>query len=998
MRIFVFVCLFSFSFHLFAQDGERGSIAKTVTTSKSDVKRAFIVGVSDYFSESLKLNYAENDAALFKDYLLKVEQLPEDHITYLVNQDAIALNIGRALRKLVNDTNEGETVYIYFAGHGDVVDDFGEKEGFLLAADANANQEYFAGGVLPLEVLNNKVVNNLTKKGAKVILILDACRSGFIFQEGTQKNLGTIQAMFENATKILSCGPNELSYESVDIGHGYFTYYLVKGLVGNADSNTDNNLQYRELDDYLYDNVFTTVNKKHKQNQTPVLRTQNNRLVLKEINPNDKFIAFETIQKAIKTGETLAARGIVTKTKNTQTTTLIKQFNQAIERQDFYGKPNSALELYKNAINDSNVSEDVTYKMQSLLINKLSTSAQILVNKYIEGQGSLPISREFSKQAKNLEVCLELLDKEDFLRDNVEVSKLLLESYAIIRSKNYSGYNIAKGKLNNALNIQPRAAYIHNALGLVYNYQEVYDSAYYHFKKAKQLVNTWNIPESNLGENFLNQHKYDDAKTHLENALGLTGSSQEAYIKLGVINESQGNYQAAESYYQKVLDLNPKHTIALTKMSNLLKQKGNLIASKEWYNKALESDSLNTIIEYGLFNYVTENRINNKTAENLFLKAIDYKPHYSSVYVQYADYLSVKNTNRKRLILADSMYSKAIRKNPHDVLAYAGKGWLYKSLNNTRKAIETFKKSIENNPNKPEAFYNCANFYFEGLKDFKTAEAYYLKAVDKDKYFLPAYSKLVALYNKQRKQNSSITLLNSLTKENPEAPDFWNLLGDTYFSKNDYKKAIDAYKKAIDLDDTYSKGYSSLGFSELQVNNYDSAKTYYQKANAFAPTKNPKSEIALTILTMAKNKEKFGTPVEATSLYKIASEIDESVISGLPYATYLYLNNKPVLAFEKAALLYKQDAPEKLKVENLKLLVKSAIDNQDIENADLYFNKLLNKNTPPDLLFASVYYKFKGDYQKGNALIMKSNPQLLRSNKLKEIYSQNTINSYILDR
>ena len=120
IRNLTYIFLF-FPFLVFAQDGERGSIAKTATTSKSEVKRAFIVGVSDYFSESLKLNYAESDAALFKDYLLKVEQLPEDHITYLVNKDAIALNIGRALRKLVNDTNEGETVYIYFAGHGDVV-------------------------------------------------------------------------------------------------------------------------------------------------------------------------------------------------------------------------------------------------------------------------------------------------------------------------------------------------------------------------------------------------------------------------------------------------------------------------------------------------------------------------------------------------------------------------------------------------------------------------------------------------------------------------------------------------------------------------------------------------------------------------------------------------------------------------------------------------------------------------------------------------------------
>ena len=172
--------------------------------------------------------------------------------------------------------------------------------------------------------------------------------------------------------------------------------------------------------------------------------------------------------------------------------------------------------------------------------------------------------------------------------------------------------------------------------------------------------------------------------------------------------------------------------------------------------------------------------------------------------------------------------------------------------------------------------------------------------------------------------------------------------------------------------------------------------SWNKNSSSFAPNKNPKSEIAATIHKIAKNKEKFGTPKETKALYKLAFEIDESVISGLPYVTYLYLNGESNLAFEKAELLSQKDAPDKLQVENLKLLVKSAIDNNDVEQADLYFNKLLKKKTIPDFLFAAVYYRFKGDYQKANTYIRKSNPQLLRSNKLKEIYSQNTISAYIL--
>ena len=49
-------------------------------------------------------------------------------------------------------------------------------------------------------------------------------------------------------------------------------------------------------------------------------------------------------------------------------------------------------------------------------------------------------------------------------------------------------------------------------------------------------------------------------------------------------------------------------------------------------------------------------------------------------------------------------------------------------------------------------------------------------------------------------------------------------------------------------------------------------------------------------------------------------------------------------------------------------------------------------------LVGAVYYRFKGDDQQGNALIKKTNPQLIRSNKLKEIYSDTTIKNYILNR
>lgn len=234
VKIAIVLC-FIFCETLFSQPDERGSIANKIESSTEGVKRALVVGISDYHSDDMKLNFADDDAAFFKEYLSKVEEIPDERLAYLSDSDAISFNIMRELKKIMTETQSGDLVYLFFAGHGDVVDDFGDEEGFLLAADVNKNRNYYGTqGVVPLKIIN-RVITNVTEKGAKVVLVLDACRSGFLYKEGAQKNLKTFNNNFQNSTKFLSCGPDQLSYESKEIGHGFFTYYLILGLMGAAD-------------------------------------------------------------------------------------------------------------------------------------------------------------------------------------------------------------------------------------------------------------------------------------------------------------------------------------------------------------------------------------------------------------------------------------------------------------------------------------------------------------------------------------------------------------------------------------------------------------------------------------------------------------------------------------------------------------------------------------------------------------------------------------------
>ena len=85
-----------------AQDGERGSKASSVENTAEGEKRAIIIGVSNYKEEALKLNYADNDALLFKNYLSLAEKLPQENISLLINEDAVALNVVQKFKKLLS--------------------------------------------------------------------------------------------------------------------------------------------------------------------------------------------------------------------------------------------------------------------------------------------------------------------------------------------------------------------------------------------------------------------------------------------------------------------------------------------------------------------------------------------------------------------------------------------------------------------------------------------------------------------------------------------------------------------------------------------------------------------------------------------------------------------------------------------------------------------------------------------------------------------------------
>jgi uncharacterized caspase-like protein len=54
---------------------------------------------------------------------------------------------------------------------------------------------------------------------------------------------------------LTASAPDQISWSSDELGHGIFSYYLMKGMEGEADGNQDGRLTSGELHAYLLDKV-----------------------------------------------------------------------------------------------------------------------------------------------------------------------------------------------------------------------------------------------------------------------------------------------------------------------------------------------------------------------------------------------------------------------------------------------------------------------------------------------------------------------------------------------------------------------------------------------------------------------------------------------------------------------------------------------------------------------------------------------------------------------
>jgi hypothetical protein len=217
---------------------------------------AVVIGVSRYGDSRIpNLDFAYRDADAVRTFLLDPNGggVPQANLLYLVNEKATFANIYSALHDFLIKPGPNDLVFIYFAGHGSADPHRGDNY-YLLGYDTKFDR--MSGTAFSMGELIITLDQNVQ---ASVVSFVDACHSGAVGQ--TLPNISNqrwVQAGFGPHRAIITASKiNEYSQEDSKWGggHGVFTYFLLKGLQGEADVKHNHQISVGELFDFVKDHV-----------------------------------------------------------------------------------------------------------------------------------------------------------------------------------------------------------------------------------------------------------------------------------------------------------------------------------------------------------------------------------------------------------------------------------------------------------------------------------------------------------------------------------------------------------------------------------------------------------------------------------------------------------------------------------------------------------------------------------------------------------------------
>ena len=175
--------------------------------------------------------------------------------------------VQQSIQHVTESAGKDDTILFYFSGHG-ILD--AETQQVVLCLQDTDTKELLTTGI-PL----NNLLQQLSECAASQQLVwLDACHSGGMTLRGTASiaspSSRLVEVLRDKAAEskgfyaLLSCDRAQQSWEFPELGHGVFTYYLMRGLQGEA-ADSQGVIEADALYQYVYHQTLRYIDKTNQQ-------------------------------------------------------------------------------------------------------------------------------------------------------------------------------------------------------------------------------------------------------------------------------------------------------------------------------------------------------------------------------------------------------------------------------------------------------------------------------------------------------------------------------------------------------------------------------------------------------------------------------------------------------------------------------------------------------------------------------------------------------------
>ncbi len=178
----------------------------------------------------------------------------------LLSATATKTTIESKLKTFMRTVNESDQLFFFYAGHG-----FSENGSNYITCHDTQPEDPSNTSIS----LQNLFQQLRASPCRRVILFLDSCHSGASIFEGmrhlyTRRADSELQELVANdqyCVAFASCKSDESSYSNSDLGHGIWTYHLVRALRGEDSSALKGNrfLTGLTLQEFLFRSVQDTI-------------------------------------------------------------------------------------------------------------------------------------------------------------------------------------------------------------------------------------------------------------------------------------------------------------------------------------------------------------------------------------------------------------------------------------------------------------------------------------------------------------------------------------------------------------------------------------------------------------------------------------------------------------------------------------------------------------------------------------------------------------------